>query len=318
MSSGTVRVSPSVMRARVFVCAALVAGLPLAADDVYLRNGNSFEGVVTQSTGSEVLILLPFGSLSLPRSSVLRIEKSATDQATYFERFDELVSSETAQAADWLELARWARTRGLDHSASEAAQRAALLEPDLEGLEPILRGLGYVLDEEIGRWLPYEDFMRRRGFVFEAGRWMTPEELAARERARREELEVRRAEARDQRFAQAVELLALSQVERLQDERQQRYRTGGVAGFPVAVFHGAVIPAAIHTVGFISHPVIGFSGSPGLLEQLLHRQPGSLLPVGPKSSDPGAPSVMEQHLRRQPGSLFPVGHNHGVFAPTGR
>ncbi len=308
--------SQSAMRFCALICAALVLGPPLAADDVYLRNGRSFEGVVTEKNETEVLIRLPFGHLTVPSSSVLRIEKSDTNQSVFYERFEELTLSEEAQAADWLELARWAMERELEHSARQAAGRAALLDPDLKGLAPVMRRLGYVLDEEIGRWIPYEDFMRRRGFVLVSDSWISREELAAQASARREERAARRAETRDERIAQAVELVALSQVERLQDQRSYRDKVG----FPVAVIPvgGAVFPTFVHSIGFVGHPVVGFNSSPAVLDQLVRRQPGSLIPIVFESPDSAAPSVPVQLVHRQPGSLLPVRHNRGRLVQAGQ
>ncbi len=298
------------MRFSALVSVVLILGSPVAADDVYLRNGKSFEGVVTEESETEVLIRLPFGHLTLPSSSVLRIERSETTQSTFYERFERLNRSDQAEAADWLELARWALARDLEHSARQAARRAALLDPDLEGLAPLMRQLGYVLDEDLGRWVPYDDFMRRRGFVLVSGQWISREEMAAQARARQEEREDRRAEARDDRVAQAIQLLALSQVERLQGQGPSSDRVGiPVALLPVG---GAVIPTLVHP-GPVAYPVVSFNSSPAVLDQLVRRQPGSLIPIVSDSARAGRPTVADQLVRRQPGSLLPVRHNRGGF-----
>jgi hypothetical protein len=223
------------MRIRLF--AALLLSLPalapVHADTVYLANGRSFEGVIAEETASEVRIQMPGGSLSLPRSHVLRVEKSESDFAEYLKRKTALQRGGHAGGADWLALARWARSQGLEQGAREAALAAADLDPKLEGLAPLLRGYGYVLDAQLDRWIPYADSMRRRGFVQANGQWITREEHAARQRAEQEESARRTAERASMRAAQATQAareaeLALVEME-LRD-RLSRSSTGGVEG----------------------------------------------------------------------------------------
>jgi len=64
----------------------LLAQSPAFCDTVYLTNGRSFEGVIAEETATSVKIQMPGGSLSLPRSHVLRVEKSASDFAEYLKK----------------------------------------------------------------------------------------------------------------------------------------------------------------------------------------------------------------------------------------
>src|SRR6185436_6790936 len=193
--------------------AALLLGLfPLApawADTVYLANGRTFENVIAETTETEVKIRMPGGSLSLPRSHVLRVEASDSDFAEYLRRKEAI--GRNGSAADWLLLARWARLNGLEQGVREAALAAAHLDPHLEGLAPLLRSHGYVLDPQLDRWIPYADSMRRQGFVLADGQWISREENAARQRAREEEMERRRAERAATQAAQATQ--AVREVE---------------------------------------------------------------------------------------------------------
>lgn len=233
---------------RIRSLAALLLGLvPLApawGDTVYLANGRTFENVIAETTGTEVKIRMPGGSLSLPRSHVLRVESSDSNFAEYLRRKEAIRRS--ASAADWLELAQWARRQGLEQGAREAALAAAHLDPRIEGVAPLLRSQGYVLDPQLDRWIPYEDSMRRRGFVFADGQWISREESAARQRAREEELERRRADRAATQAAQATQAvreveLAIASLELR--ERLQRTEEPPVAGLPLYVFPGWIGPS---------------------------------------------------------------------------
>ena len=68
------------------IASALLAGLfaaPLRADDVFLHNGNTFEGViVVAETDEQVRIRLAYGEMSLPASWIERIDRTgSTDSA---------------------------------------------------------------------------------------------------------------------------------------------------------------------------------------------------------------------------------------------
>lgn len=242
---------------RIRSLAALLFGLlpmaPAWADTVYLANGRTFENVIAETTETEVKIRMPGGSLSLPRSHVLRVEASDSNFAEYMRRKEAIRRS--TSAADWLALAQWAKRQGLEQGAREAALAAASLDPKIEGLAPLMRSHGYVLDAQLDRWIPYADSMRRRGFVFADGQWLSREENAARQRARDEEIERRRAERAATQAAQATQAvreveLALANLELRQ--RLRRTEETPVAGLPVYVYPGSwFIPPTppCHTCG---------------------------------------------------------------------
>jgi hypothetical protein len=195
---------------------ALLVQAPAFADTVYLKNGRSFEGVIAETTDAEVKITMPGGSLSLPLSHVLRVEKSESDFAEYLKR--KAAAQRTGTAADWLALALWAKSQGLEQGTREAALAAADLDPHLQGLPPLLRRYGYVLDEQLDRWISYSDSMRRRGFVEWNGQWISQQEHAVRVRAQQEESARQNAERVSARAAQATQAareaeLALAEME---------------------------------------------------------------------------------------------------------
>ena len=228
---------------RIRCLAALLLGLlslpPVWADTVYLANGRKFENVIAETTDTEVKIRMPGGSLSLPRNHVLRVESSESNFSEYLRRKEAIRRGATA--ADWLALARWAKSQGLEHGAREAALAAANLDPRIEGLAPLLRPHGYVLDAQLDRWIPYADSMRRRGLVLSEGQWVSREEHAARLRAQEEELERRRAEraaTQAARATQAVREVELAIANLELRERLERTEEPPVVGLPVYVYPG--------------------------------------------------------------------------------
>src|SRR5947199_4672007 len=191
----------------------LLMALPVFADNVYLANGRKFEDVMAETTDSHVRIHLQGGVLVLPKSQVLRVEPGDSSLGDYLRRREALKKSPSTRAADWIELARWAQSKQLDQATRDSALAAAALDPRAPGLAPLLRGYGYVLDEQLDRWVPYADAMRRKGFVQANGQWISREEYQARARAQAEEDARRRAdrqeqarEAREERLAVMTEL----------------------------------------------------------------------------------------------------------------
>lgn len=237
------------------VASTLLLGLTLAggavsADDVHLTNGRKFEGVIAEVTDTQVRIRMQGGVVSLPKSQVLRVEARDSDLSGYLRRKEALRRSADTRARDWLELARWAKAQGLEQGAREAALAAAELDPNLDGLEPLLRGFRYTYDDQLGRWIPYEESMRRRGFVFTGGVWISREEMAERNRQREAE-EARfarmRETARADRAARQTEMLLATQTALLNETIRDRDRGPNASpyvspystyGWPVVVIPG--------------------------------------------------------------------------------
>jgi hypothetical protein len=195
----------------------LLAAPPLLADDVYLKNGRSFENVVAEVGDTQVRVHMPGGVLSLPRSAVDRVVKADSSFAEYTRRKQELESRGRGaghggvRAEDWLELARWARSNGLPQGAREAALTAAEINPREPGLAGLLRGFGYVYEASLDRWISYDEAMRLHGFVQEGGTWVSREEHAERVQAqaaaRAQAALAARAEAAAARDLMAAEMM---------------------------------------------------------------------------------------------------------------
>jgi len=276
---------------RLAVPAVALAALSGAAraDTVHLVNGRSFEDVVAWPDGDQVRIRFDYGEMSLPLRAVARIE-SGTSQLTRFEESWGTLARAEASAGEWLDLARWARGAGLDHGAARAALRASVVDPTVEGLAPLLAGLGFVQDEGTGAWLPLDEMMARRGWVRRGSDWIPPEQAAALRAAMEDEEARRRVAVREERMLRAMELLALTRIA----EQTAPPPQVGLPLYPVVVVPG--FPARRHHGdGRVDH-----RGNRETLDDLLHRNPGSLLSVGPDR--PG----------RNPGSLITVapGRSH--------
>lgn len=170
--------------------------LPAAADDVHLHNGKSFEGVIAEVAGEQVVVQLPAGGeIALDRSLVLRIERSGSALGAYHSRRRALERRAGADAGDWLELALWAREHDLRNGFRQAALEASHRDPRAPGVTAAMHELGYVFDDALGRWLPEGEAMRRRGLVPVEGEWVSRAERDRRFAAARREAEEARREA---------------------------------------------------------------------------------------------------------------------------
>lgn len=270
----------------------------LRADVVHLKNGRSMEGMVLEETPERVLLQLPFGEIGLARASVSRIERGESPLGQYLERRRGL-ELRTGGAEEWLDLALWAEGQGLDHSAREAVFVAARLDPGLPGLASPMTALGYEYEQNLAVWLPHDALMRRRGFVFSDGRWLSPDQAATLSRARAAEDARHLERQRQDRMARAVEMMVLAQLAQAEENRRAREETRvythGIplwGGYPVVVPPGySPRPSLRPTPHHPRHN--GRTGNTHRGSRRSHRQgivdrpPGSLIPVTPAASHHG-------------------------------
>jgi len=257
------------------------------------------EGVVLGETPEQVFLRLPFGEIGFPRSSVLHIERGRSALEEYLGRRLEL-ERRTGRAAEWLELALWAEREGLDHSAREATLIAARLDPGLRGLAPWMTGMGYEYEENLAVWIPHEELMRRRGYVLSDGRWLSPSQAAARERAQDAAVAGERERQRQDRLARAVEMMVLAQMAGAEESRRLREEAtavrGGLplwGGYPVVVSPGYWPPPPLHPKSHRSgHGKRPGRANPGARDAyrdaFLSRPPGSFIPATPTKSHHGS------------------------------
>ncbi len=181
----------------------LAAVLPLAAsaDEVFLKSGGQLSGRIVSRTATTVEVDVGAGRITVPASSVVRIEEGRSALQEYEERAGRVPAGDVE---GWLALGEWASARGLGSQAREAYHRALSASPN----DPRANAaLGNV--QMGGRWVSEDESYRARGYVQFEGEWITPAEHEAilRERAaeaeqerkyREGELRAREAEARAQ------------------------------------------------------------------------------------------------------------------------
>jgi len=239
---------PPMHRVALLLLAAAVA-LPAAADTVRLKNGRAYEGVLAERTPAGVRVQLAFGHIVIPDDQVLAVDKGPSVLATYLARRAALEARPDAPAADWLELARWAKVHDLSTSSRQAAMLAAELDPRLPGLDAMLRPLGLVFEEALVRWIPLEESMARRGLVRWEGQWVSVEEkregLAAAERRRAADQQ----EAATRRMAAAAEAMQRTQERILvREAMRQEAESRAPLYMPVITYPGFWIPPVVVVV----------------------------------------------------------------------
>ncbi len=184
-----------------------------SADEVVLKNGSAFSGIVREE-GDRVVVEMDFGTMTFKKGDVRTIVRGA-DPIT---EFDARAKSAT-DLKGMVELAAWAREKGLGTRATELYRKILTIDPD----QPDARkALGY--EKVAGQWLEGDDLMMARGFVKYHGRWY-PRDMAERlihdeELARQENERVELArKIADQRHAE--ELTRLNQAQqRIELEKQ--------------------------------------------------------------------------------------------------
>ena len=187
------------MRAPALLLTAVLVSGSAAADEVFLKSGGQLSGRVVSRTATAVEVDVGAGKITVPASSVVRIEEGRSPLQEYEERAGKLAAGD---ADGWVALGQWAEGKGLSKQAGEAYHRALAASP----LDPRANeGLGNVLVD--GRWVGEAEAYRAKGYVQFEGEWITPAEHDAilkqraaedaRDSERREsERKVREAEAR--------------------------------------------------------------------------------------------------------------------------
>jgi hypothetical protein len=221
----------------------LLLAAPAAADEVVLRNGSVFRGLVVEA-GDRVSVEMDYGTMSFRKVDVREIRRT-DDPLKDLEK-----KVETAQTPKQIfEAALWARDKGLIGKSNELCEKILLLEPNHEGAR---KALGYERHE--AQWLRGDDLMVARGFVRHEGKWLrreTAERLLAQESIEAIEFErqqtVRRAAEADREIE--LEKIALEreriEAERERDRRNPWWRGGfGPLGPSVIILPGACGPSA--------------------------------------------------------------------------
>lgn len=257
----------------------LLLAAPAVADEVVLRNGSVFSGVVREE-GGRVTIQMDYGSMTFRKIDVREIRK--TDDP--LKELDAKVEA-ASTAKEYFELSLWARDRGLKGRSDDLLNRVVFLEPDHEGAR---RALGYERHE--GAWMKGDELMVARGFIRHQGKWLkreTVEQILAQENAEVIEYErqktIRRVAENDREIElQKIELERERIEAELEKARRIRWWQTGYwqAGPPVIV-----LPPG--TCGPSAHPGYG---------------PGRTLPPVPEKLFPGGtPSVTPPFIQGKGG-----------------
>ncbi len=270
---------------RFLVVASLVI-LPAVAraDRIHLENGKTFDDVVLVSqTQAQVRFRIASGEMSLPASWVAWVEEAPGTLGEYLDRQKRLAADPDSAAKDYLLLARWARARGLGHGFRESILIAGELEPELEGLPPLMATIGYYPDPKTNVWVASRQAGQRAARP-------APDPPAARS------LGAGSSESSDHRVAagltRAIEALAQAELARSRAidtpsrprfQRPERARTVFyplVSASVAFVTSGWVFPGVpLRPPGSDpNNPVIRKPANP-YARALLARPPGSLLPV---------------------------------------
>jgi len=127
----------------------------------------------------------------------------------------------------------------MPQAAREAALKAATLNPHLAGVDSILRASGYVFDQDLDRWVSYDESMRRKGMVQVDGEWMSRRELA-------------------QRQLQEQSLLLQSQAAQATEDANEANLLAGAGASPYGVdysngYNNLLLGAGYGSVGFGRH-----------------------------------------------------------------
>ena len=198
--------------------AVLLLAAPAVADEVILRNGSSFSGIVREE-GDRVTITMDYGTMTFRRIDVREVRRSD----------DPLKELETKAATastpkEHFELALWARDRGLKGRSDELLQKVIFLDPDHEGAR---KALGYERHE--GQWLNGDELMVARGFVKHQGKWLrreTVEQLLAQEHAEAVEYDRQKTIRQAAEFDREIELSKIElERERIDAELEIARRT---------------------------------------------------------------------------------------------
>lgn len=276
--------------AGLLLCGGLLA-TPGRSDDVHLASGAVFEGVVAEVLDEGVRVHFPMGGgMTLPHTQVLRIEEGESSLEQFLRRKEALLAAD-AEPEEWLELARWARANDLP-VYREVTLLAADLAPRLEQLAPLMRGLGFAFDDELERWIPLEQAMRKRGLVEYGGEWMSFEERVERIAEQRQAREAA-ATASSPRPSEPEPAarepgpsgndVALAQLDLFRDVLEtlgQRSYPGFLVLGQGSISSGPDASGGVHPV-FSSGGTLAFKATPGQSkwDVFLHRQPGSILPL---------------------------------------
>lgn len=156
------------MRWQVAVVLALAA-TPLLGDELFLKGGGRVTGEIVQETEATLTVDIGAGNMTVQKSAVVRIDRSASPLQQYRAQAATLAPDDVE---GWRTLGRQAESQGLTMQAREAFTKVKALLPDDPEAN---RVLGLVLHD--GRWVTEKESLTARGYVWFEGEWMAPAEV---------------------------------------------------------------------------------------------------------------------------------------------
>lgn len=159
------------MRCQAIVLVLALAATPVLGDELFLKGGGKVTGEIVNETETSMSVDIGAGKITVPKSSVVRVERTASPLQKYRAQAATLAAEDIES---WRKLGRWAMGQGLTMQAREAFTKVKAVVPD----DPEANhALGLVqLD---GRWVTEKESFTARGFVQFEGEWMTPAERQA-------------------------------------------------------------------------------------------------------------------------------------------
>ena len=225
----------------------LVALLPVAsfADEIFLKSGGRLSGRIVNRTTATIEVDIGAGRITVPTSSVLRVEEGRSALQEYEERAGRIPATDVD---GWLALGEWASAMGLGSQAREAYHRVLSASP---GDPRANAALGNVQMD--GRWVSEDDSYRARGYVMYEGQWITAAEHEAilRERAVDEEREHQERQA----DLRAREAEAKAQEAEAQARQAEAEAAQAQEGLPLWYGWGAG-PAVWPTGPIVTRPIV--------------------------------------------------------------
>ncbi|MEK7867657.1 MAG: HEAT repeat domain-containing protein [Planctomycetota bacterium] len=150
----------------------LALALPLAADEVRLKDGRVIEGKVVED-GDTVRVQGQHGAVSFSRDKVAKITIGPTRR----EQFGARRASLAADDIDGLfELAGWCDVEGFLRERDELLARCLELDPQHDGANEVLGRVKFN-----GKWMTAEEAAEAQGLVNWGGEWIPKEEKALRD-----------------------------------------------------------------------------------------------------------------------------------------
>jgi hypothetical protein len=226
----------------------LLLAAPAAADEIVLRNGSVFSGLVVDH-GERVSVQMDYGTMTFRKIDIREIRRTEDPLKDLEKKV-----AVSASPQQLFETAMWARDRGLAGRSNELCEKVIALDPGHEGAR---KALGYERHE--GQWLRGDDLMVARNFIRHQGKWLkreTVEQLLAQEAAEVIEVEREKTLRQAAHFEREVALQKVAvERERLEVERERIKRSQWWSSGYAYPFAQPVLPPGC--VGPSAHPGYG-------------------------------------------------------------